>query len=145
MCVSSDTPATRKICGFKGHSALLGCSRCLNRFPGGFGENKDYSGFERNSWKPRTNRDHRHQAVKISQCKTKAEHNLEGQNSGISYYTVLLELEYFVVIRFCTINRMHNLFLGTSKKMFKVWTDLKLFSKRHLQKLKKGPLIFVRH
>ena len=49
MSVSSDIPATRKICGFKGHSALLGCSRCLKRFPGGFGEKKDYSGFERNS------------------------------------------------------------------------------------------------
>ena len=55
MGVSSDIPATRKSCGFKGHSALLGCSRCLKRFPGGFGEKKDYSGFERNSWKPRTN------------------------------------------------------------------------------------------
>ena len=53
--VSSDIPAPRKICGFKGHSAFLGCSCCLKRFPGGFGEKKDYSGFKRNSWKPRTN------------------------------------------------------------------------------------------
>ena len=135
MGVSSDIPATRKICGFKGHSALLGCSRCLKRFPGGFGEKKDYSGFERNSWKPRTNRDHRRQAVKMSQCKTKAGQNLVGQNSGISHYTVLLELEYFDVIRFCTIDPMHNLFLGTSKKMFKVWTDLKLFSKSQLKEI----------
>ena len=116
MAVSSDIPATRKICGFKGHSALLGCSRCLKRFPGGFGEKKDYSAFERNSWNPRTNRDHRPQAVKMSQCKTKAEQNLVGQNSGINHNTVLLELEYFDIIRFCTIDPMHNLFLGTSKK-----------------------------
>ena len=127
MSVSSDIPATREICGFKGHSALLGCSRCLKRFPGGFGEKKDYSAFERNSWKHRTNQDHGRQAVKMSQCKTKAEHNLVGQNSGISHHSVLLELEYFDVIRFCTADPMHNLFLGTSKKMFKVWTDLTIF------------------
>ena len=41
LCVSSDVPATRKICGFKGHSAQLGCSRCLKKFLGGFGEKRD--------------------------------------------------------------------------------------------------------
>ena len=50
LCTSSDIPATRKLCGFKGHSAELGCSRCLKKFPGGFGEKRDYSGFEREDW-----------------------------------------------------------------------------------------------
>lgn len=40
LCVSADIPAARKLCGFKGHSAYLGCSRCLKVFPGGFGERK---------------------------------------------------------------------------------------------------------
>lgn len=133
MSISSDIPATRKICGFKGHSAYRGCSRCLKKFPGGFGEKKDYSGFDRNSWTPRTNQDHRSQAVKMSRCKTKAERNLIGQNSGISHYSALLDLEYFDIIRFCTVDPMHNLFLGTSKKMFNLWNDLKLFSKSQLK------------
>ena len=34
ISMSSHVPATRKICGFKGHSAIRGCSRCLKEFPG---------------------------------------------------------------------------------------------------------------
>ena len=117
ISISSDIPATRKICGFKGHSAYRGCSSCLKKFPGGFGEKKDYSRFDRNSWTPRTNQDHRTQAIKMSRCKTKAERTLIGQNSGISHYSVLLDLEYFDIIRFCTVDPMHNLFLGTSKNV----------------------------
>ena len=135
ISISSDVPATRKICGFKGHSAIRGCSRCLKEFPGSFGEKRDYSGFDRNSWKPRTNQDHRRQAVKMSRCKTKAERNLIGKNSGICYYSALLDLEYFDIIRFCTVDPMHNLFLGTSKKMFNLWNDLKLFSKSQLKEI----------
>ena len=135
ISISSDVPATRKICGFKGHSAILGCSRCLKKFAGGFGEKRDYSGFDRNSWSSRTNEEHRRQATKISRSKTNAERNSIGQNSGISHYSVLLELEYFDVIRFCTVDPMHNLFLGTSKKMFQLWNDLKLFSKGQLKEI----------
>ena len=31
-CVSSDLPATRKICGFASHSATMGCSKCYKSF-----------------------------------------------------------------------------------------------------------------
>ena len=48
MCVACDIPAGWKICGFLGHNARLGCSRCLKIFPGGVGS-KDYSGFDRQS------------------------------------------------------------------------------------------------
>ena len=75
ISISSDVPATRKICGFKGHSAILGCSRCLKKFPGGFGEKRDYSGFDRNSWSPRMNEDHWRQATKISRSKTNEDQN----------------------------------------------------------------------
>ncbi|CAB3978779.1 Hypothetical predicted protein [Paramuricea clavata] len=42
LCTSSDIPASRKLCGFKGHRAELGCSRCLKKFPGSFGEKWNY-------------------------------------------------------------------------------------------------------
>lgn len=135
ISISSDVPATRKICGLKSHSAVLGCSRCLKKFPGNFGEKRDYSGFDRSTWISRTSEEHRHQASKMSKSKTKAEQNLIGQKSGISHYSVFLELEYFDVIRFCTVDPMHNLFLGTSTKMFQLWTDLKLFSKSQLNEI----------
>jgi len=135
MATSSDIPASRKLCGLKSHSAILGCSRCLKEFPGSFGEKRDYSGFERNLWKLRTHRDHRKQALKMKQCKTKAKHNLLGKQNGISHYSVLLELEYLDIIRFCTIDPMQNLFLGTAKKMFHIWMDHKLFSKLQLKEI----------
>ena len=49
MCIATDVPAGRKLCGFLGHSARLGCSKCLREFPGGIG-NKDYSGFDRTTY-----------------------------------------------------------------------------------------------
>lgn len=135
ISILPDVPATRKICGFKSHLVLLGCSLCLKKFPGGFGEKRDYSGFDRNRWNPRTNEEHRRQAMKIARSKTKQERNLICQKSGVSHYSVLLELEYFDIIRFCTVDPMHNLFLGTSKKMCQLWNDQKLFSKSQLTEI----------
>ena len=57
MCVACDIPAARKCCGFKGHSANYGCSRCKKMFPGDFGK-KDFSGFDRSQWPPRTYEEH---------------------------------------------------------------------------------------
>ena len=59
LYVASDLPAARNVCWFLGHSGRLGCSQCKKEFPGGFGESKDYSGFEWNKWPPRSNHDHR--------------------------------------------------------------------------------------
>ena len=44
LCVACDLPASRKVCGFLGHSANLGCPKCYKVFPGTFGK-KIYSGF----------------------------------------------------------------------------------------------------
>ena len=32
LCVACDTPATRKVCGFYGHMAKCGCSKCTKVF-----------------------------------------------------------------------------------------------------------------
>ena len=135
LCTSSDIPATRKLCGFKSHSANLGCSKCLKQFPGEFGKKRDYSGFERNLWKPRTNAGHRQQALKLKRCKTISKSLLLGKKSGITHYSILLELDYFDVIRFSTIDPMHNLFLGTAKKMFSFWTENKIIDSKELQEI----------
>ena len=52
LCISCDLPAGQKTCGFLGHSAMLGCSKCLKVFPGEIG-NKDYSGFNCSEWPKR--------------------------------------------------------------------------------------------
>ena len=38
ICVAADIPATRKVCGFVGHSASRACSKRFKFFTGGFGE-----------------------------------------------------------------------------------------------------------
>lgn len=52
LCAACDIPAARKLCGFKGHNANHGCSKCFKQFPGS-ATCKDYSGFDRESWPPR--------------------------------------------------------------------------------------------
>ena len=50
LCVGCDIPAARKVCGFVGHRALKGCSKCLQSFPtAAFGEKADYSNFDKSS------------------------------------------------------------------------------------------------
>ena len=45
LCVSCDLPTGRKLCGFLGHFARHGCSKCLKEFQGSIGK-INYSGFE---------------------------------------------------------------------------------------------------
>lgn len=52
-----------------------------------------------------------------------------------TYYSVLIELEYFDAIQFCVIDPMHNLFLGTAKKMFKLWVEKGILSSVKLDKV----------
>ena len=67
LCVACDIPAGRKVCGFLGHMANLGCSKCYKRFSGSVG-NKDYSGFDRSTWNCRSGRQHRNDVEKICMC-----------------------------------------------------------------------------
>ena len=48
LCVSCDLPAGRKVCGFLGHAAWYGCSRCGKCFEVSIGQ-MDYTGFDHDS------------------------------------------------------------------------------------------------
>ncbi|SMN01286.1 hypothetical protein SPONN_2359 [uncultured Candidatus Thioglobus sp.] len=69
LCVAFDIPASRKVCGFLGHSAILGCSKCLKKFPGPVGQ-RDYSGFDRTQWPKRTLAEHRKNIYSIRKSST---------------------------------------------------------------------------
>ena len=117
FCAACDIPASRKLCGFLGHTARLVCSRCLKKFKGGFGS-LDYSGFDRENWPQRDMTTHREHVDKIKQAKSGQEKsNLESEK-GVRYSS-LLELPYFNCIRYNVVDPMHNLFMGTAKKMIK--------------------------
>ena len=128
-CVACDIPASRKVCGFVGHNARLGCNKCLKEF-----KDMDFSGFDRDNWQLRSNHSHREQCIKLlketSKTKLQKAESLYGVRNS-----VLLALPYFDPITFTVIDPMHNLFLGTGKHVFKKWIELDCISSSALSKI----------
>ena len=104
----------------------MGCSRCVKQFPGQAGE-KDFSGFDLKSWKARTGEKHRQEMIEIMSKTTKTEREALETKKG-TRYTSLVRLPYYDTVRFAIIDPMHNLFLGTAKKMIAVWKDKKFLN-----------------
>ena len=48
ICASCDILAGQKLCGFLGHTARYGCTKCKKAFNGSVGK-MDYSGFDRDT------------------------------------------------------------------------------------------------
>ena len=134
LCVSCDLPAAQKACGFLSYTARLGCSRCLKEFSGRVGEERDFSGFERSQWPPRLDTQHRENVKKLRKCNTKSALKQAESNYGCRY-SVLLDLPYFSPTRFLIIDPMHNLFLGTGKRILSLWTEFALVSKHHFDQI----------
>ena len=131
-CVACDMPASRKVCGFLGHNALLGCNKCykkLNRTSLG---QVDYSGYDRKNWVLRTVQLHRQQYCDWMKETTKTGMRKAESTLGIRY-SVFLSLPYFDPVRFTVVDVMHNLFLGTGKYMLKLWLSMELLTKVSLQ------------
>lgn len=132
LLAASDIPAARKLCGFKGHSAERACSKCFKRFPGSVRTGRDFSGFERENWPRRCNVLHRRYADKVKNAGSKTKQEKLATQYGC-YFSILLELEYFDAVRFTVIDPMHNLFLGTAKRMFQLWIEKDLLTKDKLK------------
>lgn len=134
LCVACDMPASRKVSGFLGHTATLGCTRCLKIFPGSFGQ-KDYSGFDRSLWPSRSNEEHRRDVKTIVRCTSKTSREKKESELGCRY-SILLKLPYFDPIRMTIIDPMHNLYLGTAKHILKsVWLEQDLITKKQLESI----------
>ena len=131
---SAHIPAVRKLCGFKGHSAHRGCSKCFKYFPGSFSEKTDYSGFNRGLWPPRHNCSHPVHTEMMRKASTQSKHKELATKYGV-YHSSLLQLEYFDAVRFTSVDPMHNLFLGTAKYVFKLWVKKHFLNKKDLKTL----------
>ena len=114
LLVACDMPAARKLCGFLGHGAKRGCSKCKKEFIPGkhFGVKMNFGGFE--NCLHRTNEGHCSEAQEILQEDTYQGREKKQTKYG-TRYSELMQLEYFDCIRFTIIDSMHNLFLGTAK------------------------------
>lgn len=129
--ISSDLPATRKICGFYGIKALQGCSKCLKQFPR-LSSCTNFSGYDRNQWQFRDLSLHRQQVERARSAITQSARDKIEHELGIRH-SELLRLEYFDIVRYHLVDPMHNLFLGTAKKMLKLWKDSGLISDSDFQ------------
>ena len=138
LCFASDIPAARKLCGFLGHSARRGCFHCYRESPGGFGEQRNYGGFQdRDQWPKRSSQQHRRDAYRVKSCTSESASEKLASQLGVRY-TVLLELPYYTSIEMCVIDPMHNLFLGRTKRVLSKWIENEIITKEGLEKIKKS-------
>ena len=134
LCVAADSPATLKVCGFVGHSTNRACFTCFKYFVGGFGDKKDFSGFQdRASWPKRGRVGHKRNCEKLQNCRSQSEYNRRSREFGV-HYSSLCKLEHFECVNFHIIDPMHNLLLGTAKYVFKLWAE-NLFSTGQMNEL----------
>ena len=113
---------------------FIGCSKCKKQFTciptENGGQKPDYSGFKRDSWTPRSGREHKESAARTKAAETDAERsNLE--SAGVRW-TELFRLDYFCPIQNHLIDPLHCLYLGIAKTMTKHYLKTKLISKQHL-------------
>jgi len=134
-CISCDLPATRKLCGFVSYSASRGCSKCQKEFPcKQFGDKPDYSGYERSEWLPRTHATYLQHASAFNSAKTATrQHELQKLN-GVRY-SELLRLPYLDIIENHVVDPMHNLLLGTSKHMMRMWKEQGIITEQDFESL----------
>ena len=133
--LSSDLPATRKLCGFYGYNATYGCSKCMKIFPH-IDKSVDYSGFNRDNWNLRIHAQHLLIADCAKNATTQAEREHHEHKAGVRY-TELLQLQYLDLARCHLIDPMHNLFLGTSKRMINLWKARGYLSDTMCEKLQR--------
>ena len=136
LCVACDIPAGRKVCGFLSHSAAKGCSKCSKVFSGGV-SSMCYAGFDQSHWTPRTNVSHRKDVDEVMKCRTMTERAKMEARLGCRY-SVLLELPYFNPPMMLAIDPMHNLFIGTGKRMISIWMNAGLLDGKMYEKIQQS-------
>ena len=133
-----DIPALRKLCGFAGHSAAMGCSKCRYQFKSS-DWGLDYSGYERQEWEPRTLQHHVNIAHDYVTAETATKQDAIISEHGVRY-SVLIHLPYLNVVRHHIIDPMHNLLLGTAKHTIEVWKKKGLLSNKSLETVEERAL-----
>lgn len=144
-CCTCDIPATRKVCGFVGHAATLGCSKCAKQFTYDRTTQKmDYSGYHSEEWPVRTLLTHYRECINHLNASTKAEKKSIEKEHGVRY-SALIELEYFNPIQYAVVDPMHNLYLGTAKHIMQVWINQGILCKAHFDAIEKQFLELNHH
>ena len=117
-----DIPGTQKLCGFVGHASHLCCCKCKKNFPYSKELSRvNFSGVELGV--PRNHDEQKRYAKDALKAKTKTERTALELQHG-SRFTELMHLPYYDCIKWTIIDPMHNLFLGTAKRILQTqWVD----------------------
>ena len=78
---------------------------------------------------------HQRNCERLLTAKSQSDYSRMSRLYGV-HFSALCNLEYFDCVRFHVIDRMHNLFLGSAKYVFKLWAE-NVFSKDQLEELSK--------
>ena len=93
----------------------------------------NYSGFDdRNQWPKRSSEQHRRDANRVKNCKSQNASDKVASELGCRY-TYLLELPHCGSSEMCIFDPMHNMFLGTAKRVFTKWIEDAIITKEGLQ------------
>ncbi|OAD69156.1 hypothetical protein PHYBLDRAFT_149559 [Phycomyces blakesleeanus NRRL 1555(-)] len=132
MCVACDIPAARKTSGFTGHASICACHKCQRQFTMIPETTQvDFSGFEYSTWIKRTKARNLDYANKWKEAKNAAERTRLKRSNGTRWSQLHL-LTYFDPVWCTIIDPMHNLFLGTAKRMVQIWKELEYFDNQAL-------------
>ena len=124
-----------------GHAAAHGCNKCNEVCPGGVGE-RDYSGFDVDHWEKRTKEQQKDQMCKIISANTgQMQSKLESEFG--TRFSVLALQPYFDTIKMTVIDPIHNLFLGSAKRLLKMWKELGYLDRVNLEKIQERAEEFI--
>jgi hypothetical protein len=117
-----DIPAITKTHGFAGITA--GCFKCTQKF-----------GKEKNaSVEPRSNTEHRDNGMQWLQCHTLAQRSQLTKTTGVRY-TELIRLPYYDPVPFAVVDVLHNIYLGTAKRIIHGWIGKGIIDKAALKQI----------
>ena len=135
--VACDIPAARKVCGFTSHSSVRACYKCDRKFTVSEDSHRvEYSGFDVSTWVPSTCAKNRENASLWKAARTKAEQDHISREYGVRW-SMLQELPYFDIPKCTVIDPMHNLFLGTAKRMTDQWMKSGRLNERSLEDMQR--------
>ena len=121
-----DIPVTSKLGGFLGHNSKHACWKCCKDFPLNEHLHRvDFSGVEVGL--PRTHENHKFIAIDTTSATTPTQREALEHDKG-SRFTELMHLTYYDCVRFAIIDPMHNLFLGTAKRIMDTWIKSEIIS-----------------
>ncbi|KAG1437727.1 hypothetical protein G6F56_012965 [Rhizopus delemar] len=126
--VACDMPASRKVSGFTSFNATVPCNKCSSDFPGrkDIKTHRDFvpSLSSYSTWVLRINETNRQQASNWKTATNQRE-RIDLEMKFGTRFSALHNLAYFDVVRCTSVDPMHNLFLGTAKKMVHIWRTTK--------------------